>query len=88
MRPTTRAELLRAWAAWDSQPGVIATAHAMEDACQAAARELGCPCTRLRGLLSAGRRAGVSRVAATNHAERAIQGELSGGNGDAFETVG
>lgn len=83
MRPATRAELLRAWMAWDSQPCVIAAAHAMEDACQAAARELGCPCTRLRGQVSAARREGVSRVAAIDHAVRAIEAEQSGGNGDA-----
>jgi hypothetical protein len=55
----------------------------MEDACQAAARELGCPCTRLRDQLSAARRDGVSRVAAINHAERASEAEQSGGKGDA-----
>ena len=83
MRPTTRAQLLRAWVAWDSQPCVIATAHAMEDACQAAARELGCSCTRLRGQLSAARRDGASRVAAIDDAARAIQVDQSGGNSDA-----
>jgi hypothetical protein len=81
MRPSTRAELLRAWTAWDTQPGAVATAHTMEDACQAAARELGCGCAHLRDLLSSARRAGLSRPAAIDHAQTTILGGRSQRNG-------
>lgn len=81
MRPSTRAELIRAWTAWDTHPGVVATAHAMEDACQAAARELGCRCTHVRDLLSSARRAGLSRPVAIEHAQTTILSSRSQRNG-------
>ena len=50
--------LLQAWLAWDAQPRSAGTAHAMEDACGAAARELGWTSSQLRDRLSVERRAG------------------------------
>lgn len=73
--------LLQAWVAWDAQPGAIATAHAMADACGTAARELGYSHMRLRDLLIGARRHGLSRPEAIDQAGPTILEAQRAGNG-------
>lgn len=51
-------ELVRAWNAWENEPGRLQTALRMETACQVVADELGITSNELRSELAAARRVG------------------------------
>lgn len=54
-------QLLTAWIAWDANPSRVETAARMEDACWAAADQLGTDATSLRTVLTAFARKDVAK---------------------------